>query len=361
MGKNKYTEKLQSKWKGGRIMDFKKIIEQIMEGMSGDNEKDIVYLKEQMDKYAQHENSLEILRAIGRKIYDLLPEESKTEFVRLLGNTDDVINMVIDEAFFQLTQNHDPIRAEKLYKSIIDSIEGLFKDDEEAEYHSFDNIYEEVIYKYIDKPQKTLRRSTFDNAMIYYFYGYCLIDNEKLDEAEQALLEACRWDPVKPQIIFELAEIYKMKKDFKPFLKYTATALKYAYSPADIARAYRNYGFYYTDIEEYEKGAAFFYLSNIFQDDKTANSELFYIAQTIGKLPDRPEPDEMKKLCEQEGVQFWFNKDVVSLIYQVAQALEEDGVKNGAVFGYSIVYKLTNDDEIKKRIDLLTADEPPMQ
>ena len=53
-------------------MDFKKIIEQIMEGMSGDNEKDIVYLKEQMDKYAQHENSLEILRAIGRKIYDIL-------------------------------------------------------------------------------------------------------------------------------------------------------------------------------------------------------------------------------------------------------------------------------------------------
>ncbi len=342
-------------------MGFKEIIEQIMSGMSGDNEKDIEYLKEQIDKYADHENSVEIIRAIGRKLYDLLPEERKTEIVRVLGNTEDEINLVAEEAFFQLTQNHDPIRAEKLYKSVIDTIKGMFKDDEEAEYHSFDNFYEEAIYKYIEKPVKTLRRSTFDNAMIYYFYGYCLIDNEKFDEAEQALLEAYRWDPVKPQIIFELAEIYKMKKDFAPFLKYTAIALKFAYKLADIARAYRNYGFYYTDIEEYEKGAAFFYLSNIFQEDKTANSELFYIAQTIGKLPERPEPDKMKELCEQEGVQFWFNNDVVSIIYQVAQALEEGGVKNGAVFGYSIVCELTNDDEIKKRIDLLIADEPPAQ
>ena len=119
-------------------MGFKEIIEQIMSGMSGDNEKDIKYLKEQMDKYAEYENSIEIIRAIGRKLYDLLPEERKTEIVRLLGNTEDEINLVAEEAFFQLTQNHDPIRAEKLYKSVIDTIKYAF--DNEEEYGLYDDV-----------------------------------------------------------------------------------------------------------------------------------------------------------------------------------------------------------------------------
>lgn len=329
-------------------MDFKGIIDNIMAGVSGDNEQDIKYLNEQMEKYKNHENAVEIIRAIGRKLYDLLDDDKKTQITKLLGSYEDGIGMIIDEAFFQLTQNHDAIRAEKLYKSVIESIQDMFKDDEEAEYHSFDNIFEELIYKYLEKPQRTLRRSTFDNAMIYYFYGYCLIENEKQDEAEQALLEAFRWDPVKPQIIFELAEIYKARKDFKLFLKYTALALKYAYKTNDIARAYRNYGYYYTDIQEYETGAAFYYLSNIYEENKIANSELFYIAQSIGKLPDRPEPAEMRALCEKEKVQFGANNDVVSIIYQIAEALEEGGIKNGAVAGYSIVYDLVHDEDIKK-------------
>ena len=60
-------------------MDYQEIMRDIASGLTGENEKDIQYLMEQMEKYKDHELGKEIIRACGRLISGMLPEDKADE------------------------------------------------------------------------------------------------------------------------------------------------------------------------------------------------------------------------------------------------------------------------------------------
>ena len=336
-------------------MDFKDKIRKIMDGLTGDNEKDLEYLKEQTDIYKNDENALEILRAIGRKMYELMPDDKKDEISKMVGNTNESINMTIEEAMFQLKNNHDTVKAENMFASVIHETEGLFADDEASEYRCFDNMIEKMIYDILEKPQKDVRHPSFNYKLIYYAYGYCLIDNGKPDEAEAALLTAHRWAPVSSQVMFELAEIYKHSKRYDEYISWTRKAMKYVYTPDDIARGYRNLGFYYIDMEKYQLAADLFFFSQFFKETELANSELFYISQKTGELPKQSDIKTFKAELDEEGIQFGANEEIVSILYQFAMILEKQNELSDAITFYMMAYDLIHDDAIKEKAAKLKA------
>ena len=62
-------------------MTYEQIIKKITKGLTGNTSKDIKYLQEQMEYYKDHSMSQEILRACGRIMYDLFPEDKKSEIL----------------------------------------------------------------------------------------------------------------------------------------------------------------------------------------------------------------------------------------------------------------------------------------
>lgn len=119
-------------------MSFQDTVNAIFKGLTGDQKADIQYLKEQMDLHKDDEHSTEIIRALSRKIFDLLPDDAKTELNQVIGNEVDTINATVEEAKFQLSRKN-PVKAEELLKSAIDSIPFAFEDDEECGYFCFDD------------------------------------------------------------------------------------------------------------------------------------------------------------------------------------------------------------------------------
>lgn len=65
-------------------MDFDQIMKEITSGLTGDNKADMTYLQEQMEKYKDHEMGKEIIRACGRIMYQLMPEEAKVELAKAM-------------------------------------------------------------------------------------------------------------------------------------------------------------------------------------------------------------------------------------------------------------------------------------
>jgi hypothetical protein len=57
--------------------DFECIMKEITQGLTGNTKEDIKYLHEQGEKYKDHEYRKEILRACGRLMYDILPDDIK--------------------------------------------------------------------------------------------------------------------------------------------------------------------------------------------------------------------------------------------------------------------------------------------
>ena len=61
-------------------MTYDGIMRNITAGLTGDADKDGIYLNEQMEKYKEHEFATEIIRACGRIFYELIPDDKKKKF-----------------------------------------------------------------------------------------------------------------------------------------------------------------------------------------------------------------------------------------------------------------------------------------
>lgn len=97
-------------------MDFNSVIVKVFEGLTGNVEKDIDYLMAQADKYKEGENAREIIRALGRKVYEILPDERKSEINRVFSNVSECVNATLEEAIFQIKLG-DCVKAEEIQRN----------------------------------------------------------------------------------------------------------------------------------------------------------------------------------------------------------------------------------------------------
>lgn len=336
-------------------MSFEEIMREITSGLTGDSEKDIKYLMDQMEKHKEHELGKEIIRACGRLVYQCVPEDKKAEFGRIINNDLTSYESVLEEVRFK--------QHEKKYEEALALIEGLigkfeetnlFSDDQVSEYHCFNEFFEEALYEYHAEPSKELRRATYPLDVIYTQYGSLLVDLNRPKDAEAALNKALRWNPADAQIMFERAETRKLQGDMYGFFQMSLDAFKYAFRPKQVARCFRNLGFYFTEKELWEESVACHTMS--LQFDKESNlamSELYYIQQKAGKVIQPPKMDRFREISEQYGFPVGADKDVLGLSYNYGKHFAEQGSTAAARYCWEITYGLTDDEEIKEMLDKL--------
>jgi tetratricopeptide (TPR) repeat protein len=339
-------------------MNHEKIMEGIIQKLTGNNEEDVKFLMNECEKYKAHEYSNEIITAIMRLIYDILPEDEKDKINQITNNQNIGLKKVIKEINFHVSQrNFD--KALEIIKSLIIKIEnsGLFINDDKSEYYCFNNLLEEIIFKEAFKPKKEILQIPENYAEIYFSYGNILFEVERYDEAKIALEKAIRYNPVKTEYLFELGELYKIKKDWNVFLRINGDCLKYAYTGKSIARCYRNLGYFYFEEEKYELAAALYFLSIYFdKEDMVAYSELDFISKKTGLEVKPLDSQSLLKLLKDNNIQFGANNFILSIAYSIGQEAQKNNHNDTAEYYYNIVFDLTKDNEVKELIDKLSVD-----
>jgi len=340
---------------------YEEIMQEITAGLTGDPQADMEYLKSKSDEYKTHELSKEILRGVGRLMYEVLPPEKRSEWEKLMENESLGVNAAIEEARFQM-HKQNPERALEILESLIKKIEDengellSFRDDSVSEYRNFQNFFEDVLYKEMFKPEKTVRKMNDDYCYLYFIYGNILFEVKNYDAARVALNKALRLNPLFSEAIFELAETYKINSEWDDYLTLTKRCLSVAYRAHDVARCYRNYGYYYIEQKEYELAAALYFKSMQFDNQsQMPQSQLFYIQQVSGKQIPQFSYDEVKKLLESNGIQPEVNPLILSIAYGLGKMTAEEGNVEAAQFFLSILYDLTHDEEIKEMMDNLPS------
>ena len=177
-----------------------------------------------------------------------------------------------------------------------------------------------------------------------------MFENNKIDDAEVALKTAFKWNPVSTNIISELSEIYKRKKDYDNFLYWSKKILQYALSSKMLAKAYRNIAYYYCDIEEFETSAAIYHFSRAYEENTLVTSELYYIAEKLGKLPEAPTPEYIDMLFKKNHIQYGANDIVVGVAYQLSNTFLDNNDFENALYYLSIIYDLTHKKDILELI-----------
>jgi tetratricopeptide (TPR) repeat protein len=334
-------------------MTFDEIMTKITLDLKNEAKEDIKYLIDQMDVYKDHEYSKEIQRAIGRIMYEICPYNMKSELGKIMNNNNLGIEKAIEEADFQMYKGNFT-KAAQIMESLIGNIEerNWYQDDEKSEYHRFNNIFEEILYKELFKPTKDIRQIPENYTEAYLKYGVILFELKNYNKSKEILEKAIKYNPIDVKTLFELSEIYKIDKNWEEYKNINNKCLEYSYSSKDIARCYRNIGFYFIEQEAFNMAINLFYLSLDFdQESKIAQSELLYISEKTGKKIKQPKSEEIIKLLESNKIQIGANPLVISIAHYIAkEALENENVYMSKYFT-EIVYDLTKDEDYKKAIE----------
>lgn len=334
-------------------MTFDEIIRKITSGLTGEWEHDGKYLQEQMDQYKEHELAKEILRACGRMMYEVMPEDLKQEINAATKKDQFGYQQVMEEVRFNMYKK-EYSKALELIEGLVTKLEEarLYENDSVSEYFTFDGYIEEVLYDFRNNPDRELRRAQIPFSEIYFFYGNILFELQQYEKAKSALDKALRWNPMNASIAYERAELEKQAGNLEEFLERTKAIMKNAYKSEDIARGYRNIAFYFVEKKEWAAAKTCLIISTQFSKDKSmAQSELYYIdASTEG----RAEPlgqDEMYSFFAENDIQVGADDDVLGIAYNYGKHFLDEKEYDAAEYFLNIVYELTDDAQVKAMID----------
>ena len=323
---------------------YQKIIEDIKRNLGENKDLNRKYLISQVEKYKTHEYSTEIIKEISRMIWDCLSPEEQAEYARLMEEENPVKDILMEAEFY--IQNNDYETALEKLDSFIKTAPPMYEDDKINEYHSFSNPLEEMTFNEYIGTQKELRYIPDNQPLedLYYAYGFLLRDASRLDDAEEALKKSLRINPTSPRTILELCDIYKMRTPtFNKFYFYNMDALKYAYSGEDLARAYKNLGFYYYEENNKEMSYACYNCSLKYENDPITRDRMMILNV---ELSDR----ECEELIKSKHIPIGANPFVLENLKNLAVDYEQQHLYNQSLFFYRHLYSITKDMQTFEKI-----------
>ena len=330
---------------------YQKIIEDIKRNLSENNNLNRKYLISQIEIYKTHEYSTEIIKEISRMIWECLTPEEQEEFIRIVEEENPIKEILIEAEFY--IQNNDYETALEKLDTFLKTHPKLYENDKINEYHSFSNPLEELIFNEYICCKKELRFIPDDHPLedLYYTYGFLLRDASRLEEAEIALKEALRLNPVSTKIILELCDIYKMRtQTFNKFYFYTMDALKYAYSGYELARIYNNLGFYYFEENDIELSISCYKHSLKYENNP-------HVRQKLNQLENRYEivldDEEYAKLMKIKNIKLEPDPFIIENLEQLAVKYENDNLLNQSLFFYKLLYSVKKEIRIFEKIKQL--------
>ena len=256
-----------------------------------------------------------------------------------------------------LLANKDFDIALQLMEGFIPRVElsETYPDDLENGRCQFNEFLEMALYNHLVKPADPSRKPVpIPYFQIYGLYGQMLVEKHRLEDARNAFRKALHWNPVSFVIASEYIETYRMEGNLDTFFSKTIEAFKIALHAPNVARCYRNLGYYFIEKKLFPEAVASYVISQWFdKNSQNAQSELNYISSIAGKI-ERPSIEQIKQYSEKYGFPVGADKDIVQLAYVYGESLEKDGQKQGAKYCFSIMYELTQEERIKKRIDSLS-------
>ena len=328
---------------------YEEIIKEIKSNLGTNKDLNRQYLSSQIEIYKDHPYNKEIIREISRMMWDCLSEDEKQEFIEVSNNENPIMD-ILNDIYFDIENGNYETPLHELDK-FMETFPGMFEDDKVSEYHFFTNPLEELIFlKYIGL-KKELRYIPDNKPLLdlYYVYGFLLLESKQYEKAEEYLKKAIKINPVSARIILELTEIYKVHTyTFNEFIIRTSDALKYAYYPQDIARCYRNLGYYYVEENDLRTALALYIYSMEFEASPLAYAEIKYI-QSRSKV--ELSLNECIEIIEGKNIQLGVNPFILECLDELIFEYEKNNLPNQVRYFLELKFDITNDEKILDKIN----------
>lgn len=328
---------------------YEEIINEIKSNLGTNKELNRQYLSSQIEIYKDHPYNKEIIKEISRLMWDCLSEDEKREFAEISQNENPVMD-ILNDIYFDIENGNYETPLKKL-DEFMKTFPGMFEDDKVSEYHYFTNPLEEIIFRKYIGAKKEMQYIPDNQPLLdlYYVYGFLLLESQKYDEAEKYLKKAIKINPVSARIILELTEIYKIHTyTLNEYFMRTCDALKYAYYPQDIARCYRNLGYYYVEENQLEAALALYIYSMEFEVSPLAYAEIKFIQS---KNNQELSLEECIEIIDKKNIQLGVNPFILETLNEFIREYGENKLYNQLLYFLELEFDLTNSGETLEKIN----------
>ncbi|MFZ2959906.1 MAG: hypothetical protein WA705_23755 [Candidatus Ozemobacteraceae bacterium] len=328
-------------------MEHPDILTLLKKELSGDPEKDHALLQAAAEKYAQHPENREILRAIGRLMYAVLPEDKKRDADKVFAIESNAVRATLLQVRNRI-QAKEFDEAEKLINQVHPD-EDLFASDAVTEYFSFNNYLEEVYYREKTGCKKNIHPPPFPFNEYYNYRVFLLFEKRRFDEAETFIEAALKRNPLYAHMLFEKSEIAKSRKDWRAFFDTSLLAFPMLYKRPDLARFFRNIGFYFVERSLWEEAFAAYFTSMYWHPTNLAEGEIQFILQKSGQDLRKQAAEKCLELLGKHSIPLRADPLWSKIAWHLGRDAFEEKVYDLALFFFTVVHDLVGDEEAAER------------
>lgn len=324
-------------------MSLDEIIAEIKNGLTGEDEKDILFLEECARKYADTEYGEDITDACARMIYKRLPEELKNEFGEMAGGERLGIAACNDRAK-ALLLNGKPEEARVILEEMIEKLTSTGRYDEKGgvRYYDFRQPMEEALFREKYGMDEQIRIVPEPVSGLYRLHAGCLYEQGEYEKAMESLEEAIRWNPYKASAALEYAHCLRALERMDEYKNYVDDIFKIAWKPEKLAGAFRCLAYYYSDRQEWEAAAACDELGKYFApDSEIAKKERAYIDEHLPEGWEMPRGEELETLAKKHGFPTGADSYLIRLSRSAAQQFKDGGSEEMAEYFSKTAQDLT--------------------
>ncbi|WP_432643564.1 hypothetical protein [Acidaminococcus sp.] len=330
--------------------DLHTIIKNITDGLSGNNQKDIAYLKGCMTLYRDHPLHREITKACGELLYKLMPEESRQHFADMFSKAFADFGAKLQQAR-ELQENREYDKAVALLEPMKQDAENssLYRSDKETDVRSFAEPMEMSLYDFFfAQKDRKLQQAPFPFHIVYLLLGSIELARGSTKKALKSLEKARQWDPASVPVLMTLAQAQLAESRTEDFYQTTLQALRLACHPEDLAACYQNIGLYLFLKDDYKGSANAYFLSlNFGKAQPEMQDTLRSIEEKLGRKPEPPTHDQLKAFGEKYQLPLGPNVDVLRIAAGNAQYLHSQGRDENARYFLDILHPFLSEKDME--------------
>ena len=205
-------------------------------------------------------------------------------------------------------------RAQKKLEDMLESSTQKEVEDSQFLFHSFGSVVEHIIYLNFFHPKKENKLPEQKTSEIYLYLADIAGFTHDYDKAIELLEESLKWNPVDPFVKLDYANMYRQVGNLERFRSELEKTWVYVYDSRDLAKFYRDMGWYYIERERYDIANALYSISMDFERNELAVKELKYIAEKEDRDYRLSTKDEINKLLVDYNIPRGFNPKIVKIL-----------------------------------------------
>lgn len=283
------------------------------------------YLLDHITIYADHPCFQKILSHIARLCVTRLSPAQGVEFIASTAHEHEICGEILG-IVRDLIEERDFTGADRVIRYILPYAKGEVESENAEKFLAFRDFIEYAYVMTYMPEKRELPVHPYLGTAILFQYGVILKGRGKYDAAFRIYHLVREHSPASAQVLLEIADIYREKNNLEAFREITISGFACAWKTEELARTYRNMGYYFGERGDYDAAVTCYLMGSTWEDSPETGRELQYLAARMGHQPDITfYLEKGREILASREIPFGPNEEMIDLLVQYAEVCEEEG------------------------------------